>query len=101
MILLLPGTCCHWKRNFGKVTPRLMQDFHVVCVSYDGFDEAEDTVFSDMLMETKKIEDYIKEHFGGHICAAIKSISKTRLFTALIWPTRNCWCCTPNCGHSI
>ena len=45
VILLLPGTCCHWKLNFGEVIPLLEQHFHVVCVSYDGFDETEDTVF--------------------------------------------------------
>ncbi|MBQ7796971.1 MAG: alpha/beta hydrolase [Lachnospiraceae bacterium] len=70
VILLLPGTCCHWKRNFGEVIPRLKQDFHVVCVSYDGFDETEDTVFPDMLTETEKIETYIKTNYGGRIRAA-------------------------------
>ena len=69
-ILLLPGTCCHWQKNFGEVIPLLQQDFHVVCVSYDGFDETEDTVFLDMLTETEKIEAYIQEHHSGHICAA-------------------------------
>ena len=69
-ILLLPGTCCHWKRNFEAVIPILERDYRVVCASYDGFDETEDTVFSDMLTETAKIEDYIKDTFDGHICAA-------------------------------
>ena len=41
-IFLLPGTCCHWKINFGEVISLLEKDFHVVCVSYDGFDETED-----------------------------------------------------------
>ena len=70
VIFLLPGTCCHWKRNFDHVIPLLERDFHVVCVSYDGFDETENTVFSDMLTETEKIEEYIQENFGGRICAA-------------------------------
>lgn len=70
VIFLLPGTCCHWKRNFGHVIPLLTQDFHVVCVSYDGFDETENAVFPDMLTETVKMEDYIRENFGGYICAA-------------------------------
>lgn len=70
VILLLPGTCCHWKANFGEVIPLLEHDFHVACVSYDGFDETEQTVFPDMLTETGKIEQYIQDHFGGHICAA-------------------------------
>ena len=70
VLLLLPGTCCHWKRNFGSVIPLLEKEFHVVCTSYDGFDETEQTVFPDMLTETAKIEDYIQANFGGHICAA-------------------------------
>lgn len=70
VILLLPGTCCHWKRNFGHVIPLLEQSFHVVCASYDGFDETENTIFPDMLTETAKIENYIQENYGGSICAA-------------------------------
>lgn len=41
VILLLPGTCCHWKGNFGHVIPLLSDEYRVLCVSYDGFDEAE------------------------------------------------------------
>lgn len=70
ILLLLPGTCCHWSANFGQVIPLLQPHFHVVCVSYDGFDETEEAVFSSMLAETEKIEAYIQEQFGGHICAA-------------------------------
>lgn len=69
-ILLLPGTCCHWKANFGEVIPLLERDFHVVCVSYDGFDETEDAIFPDMLTETEKIEAYVREKFDGRIHAA-------------------------------
>ena len=68
--LLLPGTCCHWKANFGAAIPLLEQNFRVVCVSYDGFDETEQTIFPDMLTETAKIEEYIQTNCGGHICAA-------------------------------
>lgn len=70
VIFLFPGTCCHWRANFGEVIPLLEGSFYVVCVSYDGFDETEDTVFPDMITETKKIEKYIQEKFGGHIRAA-------------------------------
>lgn len=69
-IFLFPGTCCHWKANFGEVIPLLEDHFHVVCVSYDGFDETENTIFADMLTETEKIESYIQKKFNGHICAA-------------------------------
>lgn len=70
VILLLPGTCCHWKGNFGKVIPLLADSFRVLCVGYDGFDETETTEFPTMEEETEKIEAYIKENCGGHIRAA-------------------------------
>jgi len=70
VIMLLPGTCCHWKGNFGHVIPLLEKDFRVLCVSYDGFDETEDTEFPTMTEETEKIEAYVKEHCGGHIRVA-------------------------------
>jgi pimeloyl-ACP methyl ester carboxylesterase len=69
-LLLLPGTCCHWRRNFGGVIPLLEPDFYVICASYDGFDETEDTIFPDMLTETAKLEAYLQENFAGHLCAA-------------------------------
>ena len=69
-ILLLPGTCCHWRSNFADVIPLLAENFHVLCVSYDGFDETERTEFPTMLEETEKIEAYIQTHCGGHIRAA-------------------------------
>ena len=70
VIILFPGTCCHWKANFEKVIQFLAEDFRVVCVSYDGFDETEKTIFSDMVTETEKIENYIKENYGGKTHAA-------------------------------
>ena len=70
VILLLPGTCCHWKGNFGHVIPLLQNDFHVLCVSYDGFDENERTEFTTMEDEAEKIEAYINVHCSGHIRAA-------------------------------
>ena len=69
-ILLLPGTCCHWKGNFEKVIPLLADTCRVLCVSYDGFDETERTEFPTMTGETEKIEAYIKAHCGGRIRAA-------------------------------
>ena len=70
VILLLPGTCCHWESNFGHVIPLLADEYRVLCVSYDGFDETEQTEFPTMLEETEKIEAYVKEHCGGRIRAA-------------------------------
>ena len=70
VIMLFPGTCCHWKTNFEMVIPLLADTYHVLCVSYDGFDETENTEFPTVTEETEKIEAYIREHCGGHIRAA-------------------------------
>ena len=70
VILLLPGTCCDWKGNFGAVIPLLQADYRVLCVSYSGFDASEHTEFTTMLEETEKIEAYIREHCGGRVRAA-------------------------------
>lgn len=70
IIMLLPGTCCHWKSNFEKVIQPLSDTYRVLCVSYDGFDETERTEFPSMIEETEKIENYIRENFDGHIRAA-------------------------------
>ena len=69
-LLLLPGTCSHWKNNFGHVIKLLQDTFLVVCVSYDGFDETEHTVFPDMITETEKIESFLNKRFAGKIHAA-------------------------------
>ena len=69
VILLLPGTCCHWRSNFGQVIPLLETDFRVLCVSCDGFDETEQTEFPTMIGETERLEAYIQTHCGGHIRA--------------------------------
>lgn len=95
VILLLPGTCCHWKRNFGHVIPLLERNFRVICVSYDGFDETEDTVFSNMLTETEKIEDYIQANHGGRICAAY-GCSMGGSFVGLLIQRNKIWI-----GHGI
>ncbi len=68
-IMLFPGTWC-LHTSFSTVIPLLEKCFYVIAVSYDGFDETEDTVFPDMITETEKIEAYIKENFGGRLFAA-------------------------------
>ena len=64
VIFLFPGTCCHWKGNFGKVIEPLEEYFRVACVSYDGFDETEQTEFPTMTEETEKIEQPIVIYNG-------------------------------------
>lgn len=67
VILLIPGTCCHWT-IFNDVIPLLEKKFYIVAVSFDGFDENEETIYPTMKRETEKIEKYVIKHFSGHIC---------------------------------
>ena len=69
VILLLPGTCCHYTL-FDHVIPYLTDSFYVVVASYDGFDETENSQYLSMNDETEKIEKYIKDTFNGHIACA-------------------------------
>lgn len=83
-ILLLPGTCCHWKRNFGHVIPLLQEHFYVLCASYDGFDETEDSTFPNMLIETESWKT---------ISRKISAVSSLR-HMAVLWaaPLWDLWC---------
>ncbi len=65
-LMLLPGTCCDWQTNFETVIPTLSEKYYLICVNYDGFD-GKDTIFSDMLTVTKKIEKYILDHHNGRV----------------------------------
>ena len=68
VILLIPGTCCHYSL-FDKVLPLLQEKFQTVVVSFDGFDESENTTYKSMEEETIKIEEYIKNNFNNEIHA--------------------------------
>ena len=73
-LMLLPGTACTWEINFHTVIDRLAQQYHLICVNYDGFDdERAEKPFTDMLTVTKKIEDYVLEKHGGHVDGAYGS----------------------------
>ena len=70
VILLLPGTMCYWRGNFGGVIDTLSEDFLVAVVAYTGFDENDTEDYISATDEALKIEEYIKEHYNGHIRAA-------------------------------
>ena len=71
-LMLLPGTACDYQTNFAAVLDRLGENYHLICVNYDGFDGSK-TIFLDMIMVTEKIEKYIKEKHGGRLDGAIGS----------------------------
>lgn len=70
VILLLPGTMCYWKGNFGGVINELSRDFLVATVAYTGFDENDTESYTSVTDELNRIEHYIAEHYGGTIRAA-------------------------------
>ena len=71
-LMMLPGTCCDWQTNFGTVIPALSEKYHLICVNYDGFD-GNDTIFTDMLTVTRKIEEYVIDHHNGRVDGALGS----------------------------
>lgn len=70
VILLLSGTMCYWRGNFGKVINNLSKDFLVAAVAYTGFDETDTENYRSVTDEVDKIEQYIIEHYNGSILAA-------------------------------
>ncbi|MBQ9048312.1 MAG: hypothetical protein IJ120_10510 [Solobacterium sp.] len=73
-LLLLPGTACTWEINFHPVIDRLAEQYHLICVNYDGFDQDKKTKpFTDMITVTEKIEDYILKNHDGHVEGAYGS----------------------------
>ena len=73
VLLLLPGTMCYWKGNFGHVIDTLSKDLFMSVVTYTGFDESDTESYSTTMDEVKKIEQYILEHYNGSILAAYGS----------------------------
>ena len=79
VIMLLPGTCCHWKSNFAKVIPLLADTYHVLCVSYDGFDKRKKQSLQQCLKKRKK-----SRIISGNISADISGQLMDVLLEALL-----------------
>ena len=65
--MTLPGTICHWSAGFDTYREELQKFFYVVMVSYDGFDETEDTIYPDMPTEAERIERYVQDNLSGRV----------------------------------
>lgn len=66
--MTIPGTACYWSAGFDAYIEDLTRHFHVVCVSFDGFDETEsDAVYPGMEAEAEKIEAYVRDELGGRV----------------------------------
>ena len=63
-IVLIPGNMMSW-RQFKNVIPILENDFHVIAVSIDGYDEK--TEFTTAENSAESIEKYIADNLDSHI----------------------------------
>ena len=83
-LLLLPGLCSNGSVYFKEVIPLLMEQFQVVLVCFNGFDGNEHTCFVSLEEETKVIEGYIEENYGGRLFAAFGSSLGGSVLTLLL-----------------
>ena len=65
-ILCLPGNFMT-HRQFENIVPMLEQEYHVITVSFDGYDETGETVYTTGEEQAKKLATYIRENLGGKI----------------------------------
>ena len=63
-IVLIPGNMMSW-RQFKDVIPILEQDFHVIAVSTDGYDE--ETEFTTAERSAESIERYVADNLDSHV----------------------------------
>lgn len=65
-ILCLPGNFMT-HRQFEFIAPKLAEEYHVICVDFDGYDETGKTTYTTAQDQAQKLADYIKAHLNGKI----------------------------------
>lgn len=65
-IILLPGNMMT-HRQFENIVPLLENEYHVITVSFDGFDETGETTYSTAEEQAKKLAEYIRVNLGGKV----------------------------------
>ena len=65
-IMCLPGNFMT-HRQFENIVPVLEQDYHVITVSFDGYDETGETVYTTGEDQAQKLAAFIRENLGGKI----------------------------------
>lgn len=65
-IMCLPGNFMT-HRQFEFIAPKLAEEYHVICVDFDGYDETGETTYTTAEDQAQKIADYIKTHLSGRI----------------------------------
>ena len=65
-ILCLPGNFMT-HRQFEHLVPLLEKEYHVATVSFDGYDETGETIYTTGREQAEKLVKYIQEHLGGRV----------------------------------
>jgi len=65
-ILCLPGNFMT-HRQFEHLVPLLEQEYHVITVSFDGYDETGETTYTTGREQAEKLAAYIREHLDGKV----------------------------------
>lgn len=65
-IMLLPGNMMT-HRQFEKIVPMLANKYHVITVSFDGFDETGKTTYTTAKKQAEKIAAFIRNNLNGRI----------------------------------
>ncbi|MBQ8201205.1 MAG: alpha/beta fold hydrolase [Clostridia bacterium] len=65
-ILLLPGNFMT-HRQFENIIPLLAEEYRVVAVDFDGYDETGETTYTTAQDQAQKLADYIREQLGGAV----------------------------------
>ena len=65
-IMCLPGNFMT-HRQFEGIIPLLESDYHIITVSFDGYDETGDTVYTTGKDQAEKLASYIRDNLGGKI----------------------------------
>lgn len=65
-IMLLPGNFMT-HRQFEHIAPMLAEEFRVICVDFDGYDETGETTYTTAQDQAEKLACYIREKLGGQV----------------------------------
>ena len=65
-IMCLPGNFMT-HRQFENIVPLLENEYHVITVSFDGYDETGDTVYTTAKEQAEKLADFIRTELDGRI----------------------------------
>lgn len=65
-IMCLPGNFMT-HRQFESIVPELSEEYHILTVSFDGYDETGETFYTTGKDQADKLSEYIEENLGGKI----------------------------------